>query len=128
MTIKNMLALASFSLLIGCATTRVFPVEGGNLKIVVSSDSLSAGYASALKEIKSYCGARSLEYEVIQDSGEYVGMDKANKAKVAASDDLSRDIREMSHSGTLDRKDDNRVTMTFRCKAAVAMTDLLPTR
>jgi hypothetical protein len=122
MNMRNILSLAVFALLIGCATTtRVFPIEGGNFKIVASSDTQSAGYASALAEIKSYCSARDLDFEVIEDRIDYVGADKATKALVSSSDTLTRDIHDLSHAETIDRKDDNRVTMTFRCKSAVAL-------
>ena len=112
---KYILCLCSFLFLASCATTRIFPIEGGSYKIIVSSASESVAYESALNDIKGYCGNKGLQYEVIKDKAEYTGIDKSTKAMVEQSDSLSRDMVDFKHSESLDRNDDNRVTITFRC-------------
>jgi len=116
MSKKYLFSLVPVLFSMSCATTRIFPIEDGNFKIVIHSATESGGYDKALGDIKSYCGDRGLSYEVMSDIGEYVGVDRSVKAEVSASDNLSRDERDLRHADTLDRKDDNRVTITFHCK------------
>ena len=113
-------AIILASVLGGCATSRILPLEGGKYKIIATSYSESGAYDKAVKEMTEYCKDRGKHLEVISENAEYTGVDKTTKAVVVTTanviEGLSHDNGYGPHFHSLDRPDDNKVTMEFRCK------------
>lgn len=101
-------------------------MEGDRYKIIVRSSTESIAYDKALDDIKEYCNTKGVTYEVIEDKAEYQGIEKGAKAMIGTSDALSREMSDLPRSESLDRKDDNRVAITFRCKTAISPPEAAP--
>jgi hypothetical protein len=104
--------LAKLSLLglllvgMGCATTRIYPVEGGTYRLVANSAYESTARNKALSQIQEHCDKQHQGFEIINENTEYSGVNRELKAVAGI----------LGEGYKIDRHDDYRVTMSFRCK------------
>lgn len=111
-------ALVIFS---ACASSRIMKLTGERHKIIASSSSESVAYDKAIKDMQEFCRNQGKSYEVIEENAEYTGVDKSTKAAVglgaAALGAISGERPYYyPHYHSMDRHDDNKVTVEFRCK------------
>ncbi|OFZ18617.1 MAG: hypothetical protein A2X94_01620 [Bdellovibrionales bacterium GWB1_55_8] len=107
----------------GCAsaTTRIFPKENGDYMIVSSSYSESSAYDGALDDATDHCTKQGRAFVMVDEKSEYKGMDKDAKAAVSVASAIfgaatkDHGTQYQMRNATQSR-DDNKVTMTFKCK------------
>ena len=106
-----LLACSAAVLLVGCASTTIYPGEKGTFSLVTTSSDQGYAEKDAEKKADEYCTKAGKRLVVVSHKTEYHGANKDNAALIGLASAVLNGGMNPAKSN-----EDYEVTMTFKCE------------